>query len=58
MQAKDVGRCWIEAFNRADADSLAAMYEEDAINHQVALSPGSGRAAILRCSSKLSPQLK
>ena len=46
MQPKDVVRCWIEAFNRADADALAAMYEEDAINHQVALSPVSGRAAI------------
>lgn len=37
---------WVEAFNRADADALAAMYTEDAINHQVAEQPVHGRAAI------------
>ncbi|HKD92016.1 MAG TPA: nuclear transport factor 2 family protein [Terriglobales bacterium] len=46
MQPKDVVRLWIEAFNRADADALAALYEENATNHQVALSPVAGRAAI------------
>ena len=37
---------WIEAFNRADADALAAMYHADAVNHQVAESPVVGREAI------------
>jgi limonene-1,2-epoxide hydrolase len=37
---------WVAAFNRADADALAAMYAEDAINHQVAEQPVEGRAAI------------
>jgi hypothetical protein len=30
---------WIDAFNRADVDALAALYHADAINHQVAESP-------------------
>lgn len=37
---------WVAAFNRADADALAAMYAEDAINDQVAEQPVEGRAAI------------
>ncbi len=39
---------WVEAFNRKDADALAAMYAEDAVNHQVAEAPVTGRAAIRR----------
>ena len=37
---------WVEAFNRGDADALAAMYHADAVNHQVAESPVTGREAI------------
>jgi hypothetical protein len=37
---------WVEAFNRADVEALAAMYAEDAINHQVANEPVIGREAI------------
>lgn len=37
---------WIEAFNRADADALTAMYAEDAVNHQVANEPVIGCEAI------------
>lgn len=37
---------WVDAFNRADADTLAAFYAEGAINHQVAEAPVQGRAAI------------
>ena len=37
---------WVEAFNRADVDALAAMYTDDAINHQVANDPVIGREAI------------
>ena len=39
---------WVEAFNRKDVESLAAMYAEDAVNHQVAEAPVEGRAAIRR----------
>ena len=37
---------WVEAFNRADVDGLAALYAEDAVNHQVAEDPVEGRQAI------------
>ena len=37
---------WIDRFNAADADGLAALYAEDAVNHQTALPPAEGRAAI------------
>lgn len=37
---------WVEAFNLADSAALAAMYHEDAINHQVANEPVIGRNAI------------
>lgn len=46
MRPKELVKSWVEAFNRADADALAAFYAEDAINHQVAESPVEGRAAI------------
>lgn len=39
---------WVDAFNRADTDALAAMYTEDAINHQVAEEPVKGRENIRR----------
>ena len=37
---------WVDAFNRKDVEALAAMYAEDAVNHQVAEAPVAGRAAI------------
>ncbi len=37
---------WVEAFNRADADGLAALYSDGATNHQVMLEPVVGREAI------------
>jgi limonene-1,2-epoxide hydrolase len=46
MTPKELVKAWVEAFNRADADALAAFYAEDAVNHQVAESPVEGRAAI------------
>lgn len=46
MRPKELVRAWIEAFNSADADRLAAFYAEDATNHQVAEGPVVGRAAI------------
>lgn len=46
MEPKELVRVWVDAFNRADADTLASLYEEDAVNHQVALSPVKGREAI------------
>ena len=46
MQPRQLVRAWVEAFNRADVEALAAFYTEDAINHQVAEEPVHGRAAI------------
>lgn len=46
MRPRAVVEAWVAAFNRGDADALAAMYREDAINHQVAEAPVEGRAAI------------
>ena len=46
MNPRQVVETWVEAFNRADVDALAAMYAEDAINHQVANEPVIGREAI------------
>lgn len=46
MTPKEIVQIWIDAFNRADADALAALYTENAINHQVAESPVEGREAI------------
>jgi limonene-1,2-epoxide hydrolase len=46
MRPKDIVTAWVDAFNRADAEGLAALYREDAINHQVAEHPVRGRDAI------------
>jgi limonene-1,2-epoxide hydrolase len=48
MKPHEVVRAFVGAFNRADADALADLYAEDAINHQVAESPVKGREAIRR----------
>lgn len=37
---------WVAAFNRQEVQALAAMYAEDAVNHQVAEAPVVGREAI------------
>jgi limonene-1,2-epoxide hydrolase len=46
MTPRQLVQHWVEAFNRADADALAAFYTEGATNHQVAESPVVGREAI------------
>ncbi|MFA9441544.1 nuclear transport factor 2 family protein [Uliginosibacterium sp. sgz301328] len=45
MAPRELVELWASAFNRADADGLAAFYAEDAVNHQVAEAPVRGRAA-------------
>ena len=37
---------WIAAFNRADIETISALYADDAINHQVANDPVIGKSAI------------
>src|SRR5689334_4356120 len=46
QKPRDVVRAWVEAFNRADADALADLYSQDAVNHQVMLEPMVGQTAI------------
>jgi limonene-1,2-epoxide hydrolase len=46
MTPRELVEKWVEAFNKADADTLASFYAEDAINHQVAETPVHGRSAI------------
>ena len=46
MRPKELVSAWVEAFNRADPDALAALYRADAVNHQVTQDPVEGRDAI------------
>ncbi len=46
MKPKDLLKQWVDAFNRADVDTLVSFYTEHAVNHQVAESPVEGRDAI------------
>lgn len=46
MKPRELVKAWVDAFNRADADGLAAFYAEHAVNHQVAERPVEGRDAI------------
>lgn len=46
MKPRQLVEAWVVAFNRADADALAAFYTEDAVNHQVAETAISGRESI------------
>jgi limonene-1,2-epoxide hydrolase len=46
VSPKVLVRTWVDAFNRGDVDALAALYAEDAVNHQVVEAPLLGRGAI------------
>ncbi|MCQ8213428.1 ester cyclase [Cetobacterium somerae] len=46
MTPKQILNKWVDAFNQADADSLANLYDDNAINHQVANEPVIGKMAI------------
>lgn len=46
LTPKQLVTAWVEAFNRRDVAALAAMYADDAVNHQVAEAPVAGREAI------------
>lgn len=46
MTPREVVELWVQAFNRADTDGLAAFYAEEAVNHQVAEAPVRGQSAI------------
>jgi len=46
MRPKDVVREFVGAFNAKDAEALAELYDEHAINHQVAEEPVEGKENI------------
>ena len=46
MRPKDLVKAWVVAFNRGDADEMAGLYHDDAVNHQVTRDPVLGREAI------------
>lgn len=46
VRPKELVQAWVEAFNRAYVDALAAFYSETVVNHQVAENPVEGREAI------------
>lgn len=46
MTPKEVVKKWIDAFNSADVEILSELYTEDAVNHQVANNPVTGKLAI------------
>lgn len=46
MKPKALIEKWVATFNQGDADGLAALYHEDAVNHQVVFDPIEGRASI------------
>jgi len=46
MKPKDIVEKWVQAFNKADIETLSSFYSDDAINHQVANEPMVGKNAI------------
>ncbi|MCL2572400.1 MAG: nuclear transport factor 2 family protein [Defluviitaleaceae bacterium] len=46
MKPKDILFKWIEAFNNADVEAIENLYDDNAINHQVANAPVQGKQAI------------
>ncbi|PEQ14200.1 steroid delta-isomerase [Novosphingobium sp. PC22D] len=46
MTPKQVVETWVTRFNAGDAEGLAALYAENAVNHQVTQDPVESREAI------------
>jgi len=46
MRPKKLLLKWIEAFNNADVEIISNLYDDNAINHQVANEPVQGKEAI------------
>ncbi|MEM7120017.1 MAG: nuclear transport factor 2 family protein [Pseudomonadota bacterium] len=46
MTPREVVEEWVKRFNAADVAGLAALYHDDAVNHQVTQEPVEGRRAI------------
>ncbi|ASB51151.1 nuclear transport factor 2 family protein [Alkalitalea saponilacus] len=46
MAPKDILQRWIDAFNKADLETISGLYADNAVNHQVANDPVVGKFAI------------
>ena len=46
MDNKKLIKHWVELFNKADAEKIADLYHNDAINHQATNEPVEGKEAI------------
>ena len=46
MEPKDLIKKWVSFFNNGDADALSELYHDEAVNHQVANDPVSGKKNI------------
>ena len=46
LSPKEVVNKWVDAFNAGDVDAIVSLYDDNAINHQVANEPVTGGAAI------------
>lgn len=46
LKPVEVLKAFIDAFNDADVDALVDLYDDNAVNHQVANEPVIGKAAI------------
>ncbi|MEQ8581340.1 MAG: nuclear transport factor 2 family protein [Marinoscillum sp.] len=46
IKPKALVQQWVDLFNAGDAQGLASLYHDDAINHQVANEPIVGKTAI------------
>ena len=46
MTPRQVLERFVDLFNKGDAQAIAALYDENAVNHQVANEPVAGRQAI------------
>jgi hypothetical protein len=46
MTPKETLHRWIDAFNKADLETISDLYDGNAINHQVANEPVVGKTAI------------
>lgn len=46
MTPKTLVRKWVDAFNKGNAEALAELYAENAVNHQITQEPVTGKDAI------------
>ena len=46
MSSKQIVEKWVSLFNKGNAEEIAELYHEDAVNHQVANDPVEGKINI------------